>query len=308
MTYDLRMRRPCGFRIGLLASLLLLAACASQQARIDRFSEFAAAGSAFTKAVDPVLDESFAASAGTSAQVLLQARDGLDAAGRLAALEQADADLDARLAILGDLKRHLRLLQAYFEALAALSGSDAETSGMTGVAQGLVDALRKLDPRLADAAIGGRRLADLLGPATRFAFAARQSQVLDQELKRNASTIEREIRLQEAALQALAEAYVADRETLAAQVYRDKVALPFAADRSLASSWAGTRADLLQERIETTPVQAAADAASRLRASFVALVENRLDGARLAALLTDVNAIVAAIHDTGTAAPEAPKP
>jgi hypothetical protein len=100
---------------------------------------------------------------------------------------------------------------------------------------------------------------------------------------------------------------------VAAQSYRDDVALPYAGSKALAPDWSTTRANLLQSTLDTTPVQAAADAASNLRSSFVALVENRLSGERIAALVTDLNNILTTIEN-GRAAraaantPEAPKP
>lgn len=300
-------------RVAVLAGIVLASGCASEQVRVDQFADFAATGSAFTKAVDPVLSESFDATATTNSLVLLQARDPLSASDRLQALQQADDDLNARLAILGDLKRHLGVLQSYFDALASLSATTAQSSGMTGVAQGLVDALGKLDARIANASIAGNKIASLIAPAAEFAFVAHQSHVLDEELTRNAPTIDREIRLQQAALQALAEAYAADLGVVAAQTYRDSVALPYAGSKALAPGWSTTRANLLQSTLDTTPVQAAADAASNLRSSFVALVENRLTGERIAALQTDLNNILTAIENGRSAraaapTPEAPKP
>lgn len=307
------LRLPGPTRALLLACATLATGCASEQVRVDQFAGFAATGSAFTKAVDPVLVESFDATATTSSLALLQARNALAPSDRLQALQQADDDLNARLAILGDLKRHLGVLQSYFDALASLSATTAQSSGMTGVAQGLVDALGKLDARIANASIAGTKIASLIAPAAEFAFVTHQSHVLDQELTRNAATIDREIRLQEAALHALADAYASDLGVVAAQTYRDDVALPYAGSQALASDWSTTRANLLQSTLDTTSVQAAADAASSLRSSFVALVENRLTGERIAALQTDLNNILTAIQNSRAAraaanAPEAPKP
>lgn len=310
----MRFLRLAGLaRVLLLASATFASGCASEQVRVDQFAGFAATGTAFTKAVGPVLTESFDATAATNSLVLLQARDPLSASDRLQALQQADDDLDARLAILGDLKRHLGVLQSYFDALASLSATTAQSSGMTGVAQGLVDALGKLDARIANASIAGTSIASLVAPAAEFAFVTHQSHVLDEELTRNAATIDREIRLQQAALQALADAYASDLGVVAAQTYREDVALPYAGSSALAPDWSTTRANLLQSTLDTTAVQAAADAASSLRSSFVALVENRLSGERLAALQTDLNNILTAIHNGRAAraaahAKEAPTP
>jgi len=279
----------------LFAGIVLATGCATEQVRVDQFAGFAATGTAFTKAVAPVLSESFDATATTSSLVLLQARDALSPSERLQALQQADDDLDARLAILRDLKRHLGVLQSYFDALASLSATTAQSSGMTGVAQGLVDALGKLDASIANASIAGNKISSLVAPAAEFVFVVHQSHVLNEELARHAPTIDREIRLQQAALQALAEAYAADLGVVAAKAYRDSVAMPFAGSSTLPPSWSTQRATLLQSALDTTSIQAAADAATSLRSSFVALVENRLSGERIAALQTDLGNILSAI-------------
>lgn len=308
-----------GSRLAPLARLVVLAGavfatgCASQQARVDQFAAFAATGTAFTRAVDPVLTESFDATATTSSLVLLQSRDALSQTARLQALQTADDDLDARLAILRDLKRHLGVLQSYFDALASLAATTSQSSGMTGVAQGLVDALGKLDARIANANIGGTPIANLIAPAAEFIFVAHQSQVLNEELKRHAATIDREIRLQQAALQALAEAYSSDLEVVAAKSYRDEVAMPYAGSGALARDWSTSRANLLQSTLDTTAIQAAANAATNLRSGFVALVENRLSSDRIAALQTDLGGILTAIESSRAAraaakAQETPKP
>ncbi len=283
-------------RVGLVGVALLAAGCASQQVKVDRFAAFAAAGTAFTQAMDPVFDESFAATANSNALVLMQAREALPPNERLSALEQADGDLSQRLAILRDLKRHAGLLQSYFDALASLSASTAESSGTVAVAQGLVAALGKLSPSIANASVAGTPIANLVAPAAQFVFVAHQSRVLDAELRRHAATIDSEIRLQQAALSALADAYAADLDVARTRTYRDQVELPFARPGTLPPDWGGTRARLLQGRLDTTTVQAAATAAERLRAGFVALVENRLTGASVAALRDDVDAILAAVE------------
>lgn len=288
-------------RLAVLTGAVFATGCASQQARVDQFAAFAATGTAFTKAVDPVLTESFDATATTSSLVLLQSRDALSQSDRLQALQTADKDLDARLAILRDLKRHLGVLQSYFDALASLAATTSQSSGMTGVAQGLVDDLGKLNARIASAHIGGTSIASLIVPAAEFVFVAHQSQMLNEELKRHAAAIDREIRLQQAALQALAEVYAADLEVVAAKTYRDEVAMPYAGSGALAGDWSTTRANLLQSTLDTTAIQAAANAATRLRSGFVALVENRLSSDRIAALQTDLGGILTTIENSRAA-------
>lgn len=288
-------------RLAVMTSAMFATGCASEQVRVDQFAAFAATGTAFTKAVDPVLAESFDASATTSSLSLLQARDALSQSDRLQALQTADKDLDARLAVLRDLKRHLGVLQSYFDALASLAATTSQSSGMTGVAQGLVDDLGKLNARIAGAHIGDTAIASLIVPAAEFAFVVHQSHVLNEELKLHAAAIDHEIRLQQAALKALAEAYSADLEVVAAKNYRDDVAMPYAGSGVLGGDWSTTRADLLHGSLDTTAIQAAANAATSLRNGFVALVEDRFSSDRIAALQTDLGGILTAIESSRAA-------
>lgn len=270
-----------------------LGACAAQAARINQFEQFAQAGSKFADAVPPVLDAAFVAAVETDSLVLLQARAELSSQDdRLNAIEESTTSLSHRIAILNDLKRQTYLLSAYFVALQTLAQTNAESSGMTDVADGLVGALGKVSPRIANATIGGSPISHLVAPAVSFAFTTYQSAVLNRQLRKNAATIERELDLQRAALTAIAAAMKADIRTQFAAADRKNIVLPFVRDGKLPSNWTQRRVDALQRQVQTHSAGAAAQAAQSLRMSFVALVENRLDDTGITVLLQDIDAIV----------------
>ncbi len=276
----------------LAAIVAALSACATTQARVAQFERFAIAGVQFSEAVPPVLDESFEAAVTTSSLVLEETRPGLDEGGRLAAIEEADSLLSERLAILSDLKRHARVLRSYFVALQALAQTDAESTGLTDVTGGVMEALGEVSPRIAGASVGGMRVGDVLAPAVDIAVGQFQSSVLEAELRRNGSTIERELALQEAALEAVADAMRSDLGAQAAAQDRDRIHLPYARSGTLAPDWNGRRLESFRRRIRLTSVDATAQAAATLRSSFVALVEGRLGDALIGALVQDITEVV----------------
>lgn len=277
----------------ILGFATILGACAVGTARINQFEEFAQAGTRFADTVPPVLDEAFRVAVATDSLVLTQARVGLRSSeDRLKAIEQSNRNLAERIAILSDLKRQASLLGAYFVALQALAHTDAESSGMTEVASGIVGALGKLSPRIASAKIGGSPVSDFLAPVVSLTFTAFQSAALNRELRKNGATIERQLDLQQAALTAIADAMRAEFEIHAVAADRDSIVLPYVRDGTLPSDWAQRRADAFQRQTQLRSVDAAAKAAQSLRSSYVALVENRLDETNLTALLLDINSIV----------------
>ena len=301
-------------RLMLIACLPLVGgACATAGARVAQFGAFAEAGTQFADAVPAVLDESFNATVTTSSLVLAEARPGLlllDADIRrstmLEQLEQNDALLLERIGILRDVKQHAGVLREYFVALQALAQTDANSSGLTDVARGLVTALGSLSPAIANASVGGKAVSGLVPPIVNFAVAGFQSRVLEEELRRNAGTIERELAVQQAFLTAIAEAMTADLQAVYEAEDRDRIHLPYVNPGNLPGDWSQHRLASFQRQVQLSSVDAAAQAAARLRATFVQLVENKVDQGTIAALFVDINSVLTFIETgTGTADPPA---
>jgi hypothetical protein len=291
------MRKRIAMRstmIGVLVVLLALPGlgCAAKAARASQFERFALAGTQFADAVQLVLDESFETKVATSSLVLVEARPNLDRDQRLEAIEDDDTELRERLSILDDLKKHARILRGYFVALQTLAQTDAESSGLVDVTNGLVGALGGISPAIARATVGGQGIQDLIRPAVDFAFGSFQSRALERELRRNAPTVERELALQQAALTVIADAMRSDLEAQAEAEDRDRIHLPYVQEGTLPADWNERRLNSFRRRIRLSSVDAATQAVETIRSSFVALVENRLDDAAIGALIRDVTEIV----------------
>ncbi|MFV1987926.1 MAG: hypothetical protein ACC682_11655 [Gemmatimonadota bacterium] len=275
------------------------AACASGGARVARFDAFAEAGTQFADAVPAVLDASFEGAVATSSLALEQARPGLlllpDSVRETVMLEQLqqnDADLVTRLETLRDVKRHARLLREYFVALQALAQTGAESSGLTDVTGGFVEALATVAPSIGEATIGGQPVSELLPPVVDFAVTSFQSQVLEDELRRNAGAIERELALQVAFLTAVAETMASDYELVFAADDLDRIRTPYVRAGSLPRSWSDRRLGSFRRQSALSSVDAASRAAERLRTAFIQLVENRIDQATIAALFIDIHGML----------------
>ena len=283
-----------------LAIILVLpvagSACAT--ARLNHFKAFADAGAAYSQAVTLVLEEAGASAIAADSMVLARVRPNLSEEQRGQTILENTQLLRERLALLGDLARHAKLLEWYFDALGALAQSDSP-SGIGAAAAGVVDSLGKVSGRIAGAKIGETAVSDFVGRAAEIVVARFQLAALERELGENAGTIERELDIQRAALAAVTEQMQTDLQALLLQRETTEVVRPFVADSALPADWARRRREVLQAGMAVTRVTAAADAAEKLRISFISLVEGRLVAADLPALTGDISDVVTLIEEVG---------
>src|SRR5207247_306798 len=94
--------------------------------------------------------------------------------------------------------RHARLLQSYFETLAALADPKAPATLGTA-AQGVFDSIGGLSPAIKSASLGGVKIGDHIPQARSFAVQVFKAKALENELKARSKAIERELALPEAA-------------------------------------------------------------------------------------------------------------
>ena len=272
--------------------MVLLSSCA--RARLNHFRNFSQAGAAYTRAVSVVLDE--AGATAVEANSLLAVADRpLSEKERGEFINKNNELMRARLAILGDLKRHAQLLRSYFDALAALADGDA-SSGVGTAAQGAVQSLGTLHPRITKASVGGLSVASLVGSVAKIVVARFQVAALEKELKANAQTIERELDLQRAALSAIARILRTDLQIQVQQRESQEVVIPYVKDAALAPAWRQRRRELLVAQASVTSADAAVEAARQLQLAFVALSEGRGRLVDVPAMISDINDILTLIE------------
>ena len=280
----------------------LLPACTST-ARVGQFREFADVGVAYVDAADAFLEEAGDAAIDADSHVLMVARERLpDSAERAKDLVESNRLLSERLGLLTDLRLHGHLLRAYFLALAALAESDSPTEIGAATAE-IVTSLGALDEEIRRARVGDREVGDFSGAVVEIAVAGFRRAALERELEAHASTIERELDLQQAAMRAIGEQLRTDLEVVLAGLETTEIVRPFRGTRQLPRRWATSRREILKAAVSVESADAAADAATELKASFVKLVEDRLGISDLQSLIGDIDRVLELIDSV--ARPEA---
>ena len=285
-----------------LAGLLqITSGCAA--ARLTQFHNFAQAGTAYTKASQVVLDEAGTAAIEADSLIAQKGRDGLRTADERRQFIIGDnQELRKRLVLLGDIGRHGRLLQSYFETLAALADPKAPATLGTA-AQGVFDSIGGLSPAIKSASLGGVKIADHIPQATNFVVQVFKAKALENELKARSKAIERELALQEAAFTVITSTLETDLAVQLQLEETEDVIEPFAAPKDLPKGWAARREEILRARVAAASSKAAQEAAAKLRESFVALVENRLSEPSIAGIIAAINSMLNSIEAIKKATP-----
>lgn len=285
----------------LACSLQVTSGCAT--ARLTQFHNFAQAGTAYTKASQAVLDEAGTAAIEADSLLAQKGRDGLRTPDeRRQFIIGNNQELRKRLALLGDIGRHGRLLQSYFETLASLADPKAPPTVGTA-AQGVFDSIGALSPTIKNASFGGVKIGDHIPEATNFVVQAFKVKALENELKARSKDIEREIALQEAAFTVITSTLETDLTVQLQLEETNEVIEPFAADKDLPKGWPARREEILRARVAAASSKSAQEAAAKLRESFVALVENRLSEPSIGNIITAINSMLNAIETIKKATP-----
>ncbi|NTU94368.1 MAG: hypothetical protein HGA56_10180, partial [Chlorobiaceae bacterium] len=121
--------------------------------------------------------------------------------------------------------------------------------------------------------------------------AAFRQKALEEELRSNGPTIERELELQQAALQAISGQMRADIAASAGIQEYALVMKPYDANLPIPENWKISRRQLFETNRTIESIDAAAAAAGKLRKSFRALAEGTLTVSDLDDLLHDIDAI-----------------
>jgi hypothetical protein len=283
-----------------LATAAALPACTT--ARLEQFARFAETGVAYAGAIDAVTEEAIDATIDADSAVLVRTRDALSQRQRQETVLQHNALLQERAALLRDIRRHAALLRSYFVALAALAESDAPAA-IAAEAEALAASIDALGTRLGAAGVG-ERPGDVAGAAAEIVVARFQRQTLEDELRKRAPLLQRQLELQQAAMQVIADELGADLEAIANQRELAEIVEPYRSSGSLSRSWAARRREILAAASAAESADAAASAAAALQRSFQALVENRYTAADTRAVLADVNAIITLVERVRSLSPD----
>lgn len=274
----------------ILGLVQLTSGCAAT--RLGQFHNFAQAGIAYVKASQVVLDEAGTAAIDADSLIAQTGREGLKTAEeRRKQVIGSDEELRKRLLLLREIGRHGGLLQSYFETLAALADPKAPPTLGTA-AQGVFDSISRLSPSIKNASLAGVKIQDHIPQATNFVVQAFKVKALESELKARSKGIEREIALQEAAFSVIASNLQTDLTVRLQLEEKQQIVDPYASPAALPQNWVRHRQEILQAQVAAQSAQSAAEAAGKLRESFVALVENRLSEPSLAQIIAAINSML----------------
>ncbi|MEL7486909.1 MAG: hypothetical protein AAGJ87_06815 [Pseudomonadota bacterium] len=270
-----------------------LAACGSND--LSQYQTFSSSGTALTNSIPALYDAYYETAIDADAAQLILTRPALTADDRRAVFAQAHENLQARADIIGDLKRHARLLRAYFTSMDALARSDAPTSISTS-AGGVVDALNGLSPTIENATIGDVDVKSFVGPVVELIVQAKISKALDARFRADAAVIDRELNLHAAALEAVKASIMADQEVIRQIDIVRNVRNAYASDGALPKDWAIRWRTSLSPSPEVEAIDAAADAMKKVRTAYAALAEGRSGLDQTLLLLQDVSDVLALIE------------
>jgi len=255
--------------------------------RLNQFNNLAQAGVTYVTASQTVIQDAGTAAVNTDSALLIKVRPNLDQSQRRDGVIKSDKLLKQRLQVLQLISAHGKLLQAYFEALASLSDPKA-TNSAGAAAQDVYDSLAKMSPALKNAKMGSSSVSSFIPTVIAPVVANFKVHALNEELKARSSAIANELALQEAAFSAIEAELKTDAQEQ--QNFRETDSInQFVAPTALPAEWASQRLTLLSTPAAVASADAASKAATHLRSAFTAVVENRLDSAGFADLMSDIS-------------------
>ena len=201
------------------------------------------------------------------------------------------------MAILRDLRRHGRVLQRYFQALAAIAESKAPEAAAAAAGE-TFSALSSLSTTLKGSQAGA-----VVPPLTKLVVGSFMVRVLENELKQRADAIAAEIELQEVLFKVVGDTLRSDLRVQLNTMETGQVIAPFAADAALPSTWGTTRETFLKASAPSIGRRCREGRRSHAGA-FTALVQNRFDRAAFDSLLDDISEVLSIAEQLAPASGE----
>jgi len=279
--------KPVLAALSLLCMTTVLSGCATIQARVERGGTFTTAGIAYVDAIPAVLDESFALTVAANSHQLLLSRGDLTEEERAEELGKSNALLHERQQLLQNLRRHSLLLRSYFLALQALTADD-KASGINSATEGVVTRLAELRPGIEDKTIGDAKITDLIGPGIKLVVGAYQNAALKQELAARGEAIERELALQQEAINALIDD-MTDNAQLIIQIEElNPIFIEYVSAKRVSKTWNDKRLSAFKRTVSMESHDDIRNAAASMHSTWIALVEKRDTEATINLLIEDV--------------------
>lgn len=309
---DLSPFRLC-VRLVLLFLLLSLCSCAART-KISQFRSFAEAGKVYTRALagsaesegsstPGLLDYAGEVLVNSNSDKLLQTQAEFPGTVTQEEFDRQDGAMRQNLVELGLLKRQVRLLSDYFQALADLATSKAPEA-FGAEAKNTVSSINGLTQALNGSSLFGRPEAAAMLSQSLGELIVRGIQVklLKTELEERKETIARVLRLHQALLEALKAQIKSDLELGRNRLYEKEVMKPFleatfpnGVQESEWKGWKAKRLELLQEPPVIAQVQQASKALQAMQRSWIKLLSNDVTSEDIQGIVRDLQPILASL-------------
>jgi hypothetical protein len=280
-------------RVVFILIMLVICSCATQ--RISQFASLAAAGKSYSEAMSALTEETGKIAIDADNEHLLLYRDKYTEEDRKRIILERDSALRSLLDILGGIRVHTALLGRYFESLNQLAGSKYPST-LTGQIASLVESLEKIHPVLENATIGNMDVKSFIGEGVPVILGSLKQKKLEQELRRNAAMVERELELQKALLEALSEQLKSDLELLLQIKNFNQVLQPYIKQGQPGKEWKSSRKEVLTTSLSLAALDQALSAATELKTVFLNLTENKATLSGFKSLFDSINLMIGLVE------------
>lgn len=277
----------------------IIATFASGCRSTDEYKKFAEAGNNFAEATNSLLEDAEKITINTTSERLLNDRRTSgefqlnDAAAkkfvsRYTELSEEDKN---RLELIKELRRHNQFLQAYFNKLTDLAGSDSPDRSKAAV-ESIANNLQNSGSKLVS--LSPIKI-DRLPSVTKIVLDARIRGALREELEKRKFTIYQEITFQEKVLKQISDSVEKDIKTLRdLQEYR-LVLKPLTQLEDINDdTWIKKRYEVLTQDAEVvTKIKDASDKLTKFKEIFIASIEGDLTSKRLDNFIQETNSFSA---------------
>lgn len=306
----------------ILLALTLVSGCDSH--RLDQFADFASAGSQYVQNFHQITAQAGSAMIAIDSATLIVIRNIAVDNGKTMQnltvhrdkftkdIQQHDSQVQDYVASLQLIDAHGRLLGSYFAAITQLANGREAAAAATS-ANSLLDSIDKLNPKIAATTLHvgnfSASVQSFVGPATNLLVAHFEVKALNQNLQKNAVTIDRALSLQEAAVDAIsAQMRAALQDSLTVREQTDVIDPWLASTPDLPPEWSAKRAAYLRAKVAIESANSAKKAIVELHKDFRLLVENKNPSIDFASLLSDINKMsgyVSALESTANSSKSA---
>lgn len=277
----------------LITALIIVATVTSACRSPEEYARFAQAGATYAAALDKLLIASGNVAIDANSERLLLDDNLVNQS--LDSYERISSNDRERLRVIGQLRQHVRLMTRYFGLLYELASSDAPARAQESIS-GVITGLNSLSTEIRGSEFVRNNAPSLLAG---IAVSGIIRGGLREELRQRRPAIERELELQEALLNALANSIEANlRDTQSAQEQR-RVIAPLTASEPISDpdEWIASRRTVLTSQTTVAELRDASRAVKKLNEAFADLTDGRLTLARANSLLADFAALLAVAEE-----------